>query len=129
MATLTVPLRRVLRRPYLSDPILTAMFAICGLLALFALLPPSLPRWSPTSIDPVKANANYTEAIRLDPNSAIAFTNRARTWNATGEFANAIADALSPLGIDIVELPVTPERLFRLIHQAGSPASSTKEDS
>jgi aerobic carbon-monoxide dehydrogenase large subunit len=32
--------------------------------------------------------------------------------------ANAVADALSPLGIEINELPVTPERLFRLIEAA-----------
>ncbi|HMF25347.1 MAG TPA: xanthine dehydrogenase family protein molybdopterin-binding subunit [Pseudolabrys sp.] len=32
--------------------------------------------------------------------------------------ANAVSDALSPLGIEINELPVTPERLFRLIESA-----------
>ena len=32
--------------------------------------------------------------------------------------ANALADALSPLGIEIDELPMTPERLFRLIAAA-----------
>jgi carbon-monoxide dehydrogenase large subunit len=44
---------------------------------------------------------------------------------APAAIANAIADALAPLGIGIFELPVTPERLFRLIH-AHSP-SPTKE--
>ena len=37
------------------------------------------------------------------------------TIGAPAAIANAIADALSPLGIDINELPATPERLFRLI--------------
>jgi len=37
------------------------------------------------------------------------------TIGAPAAVANAIADALAPLGIDINELPVTPERLFRLI--------------
>jgi carbon-monoxide dehydrogenase large subunit len=32
--------------------------------------------------------------------------------------ANALADALAPLGIEITELPMTPERLFRLITAA-----------
>ena len=36
------------------------------------------------------------------------------TIGAPAAIANAIADALAPLGIDINELPVTPERLFRL---------------
>jgi carbon-monoxide dehydrogenase large subunit len=40
------------------------------------------------------------------------------TIGAPAAVANAIADALSPLGIEISELPVTPERLFRLIEDA-----------
>jgi carbon-monoxide dehydrogenase large subunit len=37
---------------------------------------------------------------------------------APAAVANAVADALAPLGIEINELPVTPERLFRLIAAA-----------
>lgn len=37
---------------------------------------------------------------------------------APAAIANAIADALAPLDIDINELPATPERLFRLIEAA-----------
>jgi aerobic carbon-monoxide dehydrogenase large subunit len=40
------------------------------------------------------------------------------TIGAPAAIANAIADALRPLGIEITELPVTPERLFQLIAQA-----------
>ena len=40
------------------------------------------------------------------------------TIGAPAAIANAIADALSPLGIEIDELPVTPERLYRLIEAA-----------
>ena len=40
------------------------------------------------------------------------------TIGAPAAIANAIADALAPLGIAITELPVTPERLFRLVAQA-----------
>jgi aerobic carbon-monoxide dehydrogenase large subunit len=42
------------------------------------------------------------------------------TIGAPAAIANALADALSPLGIEIFELPVTPERLFRLIEAAKS---------
>ncbi|MFT5390765.1 MAG: carbon-monoxide dehydrogenase large subunit [Gammaproteobacteria bacterium] len=38
------------------------------------------------------------------------------TIGAPAAIANAVADALHPLGIEINELPVTPERLYRLIH-------------
>jgi len=37
------------------------------------------------------------------------------TIGAPAAIANAIADALSPLGIEVAELPMTPDRLFRLI--------------
>jgi carbon-monoxide dehydrogenase large subunit len=42
------------------------------------------------------------------------------TIGAPAAIANALADALSPFAIDINELPVTPERLFRLIEAAMS---------
>jgi len=37
------------------------------------------------------------------------------TIGAPAAIANAVADALAPLGVEITELPITPERLFRLI--------------
>ena len=40
------------------------------------------------------------------------------TIGAPAAVANAIVDALKPLGIDVFEVPVTPERLFRLIEAA-----------
>ncbi|HUC49957.1 MAG TPA: xanthine dehydrogenase family protein molybdopterin-binding subunit [Xanthobacteraceae bacterium] len=40
------------------------------------------------------------------------------TIGAPAAIANAVADALSPLGVEINELPVTPERLYRLIEAA-----------
>jgi aerobic carbon-monoxide dehydrogenase large subunit len=40
------------------------------------------------------------------------------TIGAPAALANAVADALAPFGIGINELPVTPERLFRLIEAA-----------
>ena len=40
------------------------------------------------------------------------------TTPALGAVANAIADALAPLGVEHVELPSTPERVWRAIQQA-----------
>ena len=42
------------------------------------------------------------------------------TIGAPAAIANAVADALAPLGLEIHELPITPERLFRLITTAKS---------
>ncbi len=44
------------------------------------------------------------------------------TIGAPAALANALADALAPLGIKINQLPVTPERLFRLIEAARAKA-------
>src|SRR5262249_45945212 len=44
------------------------------------------------------------------------------TIGAPAAVANAISDALSPLGVEIDELPATPERLFRLIQSVRSKA-------
>jgi carbon-monoxide dehydrogenase large subunit len=40
------------------------------------------------------------------------------TIGAPAAIANAISDALSPLGIEIDTLPATPERIFRLVEAA-----------
>jgi carbon-monoxide dehydrogenase large subunit len=40
------------------------------------------------------------------------------TIGAPAAIANAVADALAPLGIAIDELPVTPERLYALVEKA-----------
>ena len=42
------------------------------------------------------------------------------TIGAVAAVANAIADALAPLGVEVTEVPLTPERLFRLIEQANA---------
>jgi carbon-monoxide dehydrogenase large subunit len=44
------------------------------------------------------------------------------TIGAPAVLANALTDALAPLGIAINELPVTPERLFRLVEAARAKA-------
>ena len=40
------------------------------------------------------------------------------TIGATAAVANAVADALAPLGVEVRELPLTPDRVYRLIKQA-----------
>lgn len=40
------------------------------------------------------------------------------TIGAPAAIANAIADALSPFGIEVFELPATPDRIFKLVNAA-----------
>jgi carbon-monoxide dehydrogenase large subunit len=42
------------------------------------------------------------------------------TIGSTAAVANAIADAVAPLGLEIRELPVTPDRLYRLLKEKRS---------
>jgi aerobic carbon-monoxide dehydrogenase large subunit len=42
------------------------------------------------------------------------------TIGAPAALANAASDALSEVGIEVNELPVTPERLFQLARRAGA---------
>ena len=42
------------------------------------------------------------------------------TIGSPAAIANAVSDALAPLGLGIAELPVTPDRLFQLIHSASN---------
>ncbi|MGH6738450.1 MAG: xanthine dehydrogenase family protein molybdopterin-binding subunit, partial [Bradyrhizobium sp.] len=46
------------------------------------------------------------------------------TIGSPAAVANAVTDALSPLGIQINELPITPERLFRLVETARAQAKT-----
>lgn len=50
----------------------------------------SVPQTVSTTYD--KAIADYTEAIRLNPEFAAAFHNRGETWLNKGEFDKALAD-------------------------------------
>ena len=62
------------------------------------------------------------EVIHVESCSAVAGGFRGMgeggTIGAPAAIANAIADALSPLGIDISILPMTPQRIFTLLEQA-----------
>jgi carbon-monoxide dehydrogenase large subunit len=42
------------------------------------------------------------------------------TIGAPAAIANAVADALAPLGIEVSELPIIPDRLFRLVSKSGA---------
>jgi carbon-monoxide dehydrogenase large subunit len=42
------------------------------------------------------------------------------TIGATAAIANAVADALAPLGVEVRELPLTPQRVDRLIKDGRS---------
>jgi carbon-monoxide dehydrogenase large subunit len=62
------------------------------------------------------------DVVHVESESAVAGGFRGMgeggTIGAPAAIANAIADALSPFDIDVNLLPMTPERIFRLVEQA-----------
>jgi aerobic carbon-monoxide dehydrogenase large subunit len=64
----------------------------------------------------------FMDVVHVEGESAVAGGFRGMgeggTIGAPAAIANAISDALSPLGIGVSILPMTPERIFRLMEQA-----------
>jgi carbon-monoxide dehydrogenase large subunit len=84
-------------------------------------------------MDYAMPRASDLSAIHCDSNPVPTKTNplgvkgagEAGNVGALPAVANALADALSPLGIHHVDMPATPERLWRVISRSGSrPLSS-----
>ena len=76
---------------------------------------------------PTAAEMSQVEVVHLEhpsPSTLGGFkgVGEGGTIGAPAAIANAVADALAPLGIEIAELPITPDRLFHLL--AASPAST-----
>jgi carbon-monoxide dehydrogenase large subunit len=71
------------------------------------------------------------DVVHLESESAVAGGFRGMgeggTIGAPAAIANAIADALSPFGIEVNLLPMTPERIFRLMEQAKLKAKEKSE--
>jgi aerobic carbon-monoxide dehydrogenase large subunit len=69
--------------------------------------------------------------VHIESESAVAGGFRGMgeggTIGAPAAIANAVSDALSPLGIDVSILPITPERIFRLLEQARIKAKGNQQ--
>jgi len=76
----------------------------------------AMPRATDISAVNIKSNPVPTRTNPLGVKGA----GEAGCVGALPAVANALVDALSPLGIRHVEMPATPERLWRLMQQANS---------
>jgi len=52
----------------------------------------------------------------------VTVTDEGGSSGAGAAIANAVADALAPLGVAISELPLSPDRLARLVRERGARA-------
>jgi carbon-monoxide dehydrogenase large subunit len=71
---------------------------------------------------PAAREVPVMDVVHIETESASAGGHRGMgeggTIGAPAAIANAIADALSPLDACVCVLPMTPERIFRLMEQA-----------
>lgn len=79
----------------------------------------------PTAVEVPAIEVSHLETVLPDNPGGFRGMGEGGTIGAPAAIANAIADALSHLDIDINELPVTPERLFRLIEAAAKNTGET----
>jgi carbon-monoxide dehydrogenase large subunit len=72
----------------------------------------------PTAVEMPPVDVRHLE--RPSPSTLGGFkgVGEGGTIGAPAAIASAVADALAPLGVEITELPITAERLFRLLDRA-----------
>ena len=73
----------------------------------------------PSSTEVPDMEIHHIEAVSPGTVGGFRGMGEGGTIGAPAAIANAIADALAPVGVEITELPVTPERLFRALRAAG----------
>nr|MBC8241355.1 molybdopterin-dependent oxidoreductase [Alphaproteobacteria bacterium] len=71
----------------------------------------------PTAAEIPAMDVIHLETVPPDNIGGFRGMGEGGTIGAPAALANAITDALTPLGININELPATPERLFRLVRK------------
>lgn len=69
----------------------------------------------PTAVEIPNMVVHHLETVLPDNPGGFRGMGEGGTIGAPAAIANAITDALAPMSIDINELPITPERLFRLV--------------
>ena len=73
----------------------------------------------------------HMDVVHIESCSAVAGGFRGMgeggTIGAPAAIANAVSDALSPLDINVSILPITPERIFRLLEQARMKAKGSRQ--
>ena len=72
----------------------------------------------PTAVEIPDMEVHHLETELPDNPGGFRGMGEGGTIGAPAAIANAIADALAPYGIEINELPVTPEKLFQLVRAA-----------
>jgi carbon-monoxide dehydrogenase large subunit len=78
----------------------------------------------PTALEIPRMRVVHIESVSPTTLGGFRGMGEGGTIGAPAAVANAITDALAPFGIEVNELPLTQERLFRLIMAARSEAKT-----
>jgi carbon-monoxide dehydrogenase large subunit len=85
-----------------------------------------------TFVDYALPTANEVPSFETDRTETPSPTNtlgvkgvgEAGTIAATAAVTNAVIDAIRPLGVSFIDMPLTPMRVWQAIHEAGGPRST-----
>ena len=69
----------------------------------------------PTATEIPEVEAHHLDGASPSTLGGFKGVGEGGTIGAPAAIANAVSDALAGLGIEIAELPITPERLFRVL--------------
>jgi carbon-monoxide dehydrogenase large subunit len=79
----------------------------------------------PTAVEIPAMDVLHVESENPDNLTGFRGMGEGGTIGAPAAIANAVADALASLGVDVTTLPLTPERIFRLVEAAKAAGRTT----
>jgi len=74
----------------------------------------------PTAVEVSAIDVDHVESVSPSTLNGFRGMGEGGTIGAPAAVASALSDALSPLAVEVNELPATPERLFRLVEAANT---------
>ena len=74
--------------------------------------------WMPRADDMPNFDASYNEIPAKSNELGVKGAGEAGTVGAPAAFISAVIDALKPYGVTSIDMPVTPQKLWRVIHEA-----------
>jgi len=81
----------------------------------------------PTAADTISFEIDHTTSPATTNTLGTKGVGEAGTIASTPAVVNAVVDALRPMGVRDIQMPCTPERVWRAIHQGGSGGSTTED--
>lgn len=82
--------------------------------------------WMPRADNVPFFDVSYNEIPAASNALGVKGAGEAGTVGAPAAFINAVIDALSPFGVETIDMPVTPQKLWRIIHERRGTAGQAR---